>query len=132
MAVKKSKIDKMPARKMPEGFEFQKYKSTRPSKEQIARNRQRAPGMEQGNPEVVAQIYAQARANASKSAPAKPVKAVKRATAAKPIPLGTPSPKPVGRRPAPKPATTKKPIKMTPEDAAMKKILEKKYGKIYG
>jgi len=26
----------------------------------------------------------------------------------------------------------KKPAKMTPQDAAMKKILEKKYGKIYG
>jgi hypothetical protein len=31
------------------------------------------------------------------------------------------------------PKTTKKsPGKMTPQDAAMKKILEKKYGKIYG
>ena len=31
------------------------------------------------------------------------------------------------------PATTKpKAPKMTPQDAAMKKILEKKYGKIYG
>ena len=28
--------------------------------------------------------------------------------------------------------TPKKPEKMTPQDAAMKKILEKKYGKIYG
>jgi hypothetical protein len=32
----------------------------------------------------------------------------------------------------PKPKTTKKPEKMTPQDAAMKKILEGKYGKIYG
>ena len=32
----------------------------------------------------------------------------------------------------PKPKVTKKPEKMTPQDAAMKKILEKKYGKIYG
>jgi hypothetical protein len=32
----------------------------------------------------------------------------------------------------PKPKTTKKPQKMTPQDSAMKKILEKKYGKIYG
>ena len=31
-----------------------------------------------------------------------------------------------------KPKVTKKPGKMTPEDAAMKKILESKYGKIYG
>lgn len=34
--------------------------------------------------------------------------------------------------PTPKPKTTKKPQKMTPQDAAMKKILEKRYGKIYG
>ena len=68
-----------------------------------------------------------------KPVPAKQARTVKRATAAKPVPLGTPSPKPAGRLPAPRPATTKKsPGKMTPEDAAMKKILEKKYGKIYG
>jgi hypothetical protein len=30
------------------------------------------------------------------------------------------------------PKVTKKPEKMTPQDAAMKKLLEKKYGKIYG
>jgi hypothetical protein len=34
--------------------------------------------------------------------------------------------------PKPKVKTTKKPEKMTPQDAAMKKILEGKYGKIYG
>jgi hypothetical protein len=52
---------------------------------------------------------------------------------AKPAPLGTPPAKPKGRRPAPKPKTTKKaPGKMTPQDKAMKKILEKRYGKIYG
>lgn len=34
--------------------------------------------------------------------------------------------------PKPKPKVTKKPSKMTPQDAAMKKILEGKYGKIYG
>lgn len=43
---------------------------------------------------------------------------------------------PVAKKPAtkvtPKPKVTKKPEKMTPQDAAMKKILEKKYGKIYG
>jgi hypothetical protein len=58
---------------------------------------------------------------------------------ATPVPLGTPAPKPTGRRTA-MPKTTKKapakPVKkqekMTPQDAAMKKILEKKYGKIYG
>jgi predicted RNA-binding Zn ribbon-like protein len=42
--------------------------------------------------------------------------------------------KPAAKTPAkttPK-APAKKPTKMTPQDAAMKKILEKKYGKIYG
>jgi len=48
---------------------------------------------------------------------------------------------PVAKKAAPKPTakvtpktTTKAPAKtkMTPQDAAMKKILEKKYGKIYG
>jgi hypothetical protein len=32
----------------------------------------------------------------------------------------------------PKPKITKKSEKMTPQDLAMKKILEKRYGKIYG
>jgi len=47
---------------------------------------------------------------------------------------------PVAKKPVAKPTakpktpTTTKPKapKMTPQDAAMKKILEKKYGKIYG
>ena len=45
---------------------------------------------------------------------------------------------PVAKKPAPKPTTkakptpTPRPTKMTPQDAAMKKLLEKKYGKIYG
>jgi hypothetical protein len=58
---------------------------------------------------------------------------------ATPVPLGTPAPRVAGRRPV-MPRTTKKapgkPVKkqekMTPQDSAMKKILEKKYGKIYG
>ena len=58
---------------------------------------------------------------------------------ATPAPLGTPAPRVAGRRPV-MPRTTKKapgkPVKkqekMTPQDSAMKKILEKKYGKIYG
>jgi len=47
----------------------------------------------------------------------------------------TPMAKTTTKAPAkmtPKPKVTKKPEKMTPQDAAMKKILEKKYGKIYG
>jgi hypothetical protein len=57
---------------------------------------------------------------------------------ATPAPLGTPAPKPTGRRPVmPRttkkaPAAPKKQQRMTPQDAAMKKILEKRYGKIYG
>lgn len=51
---------------------------------------------------------------------------------AKPAPLGTPPAKPTGRRPATPRTTKKAPEKMTPQDAAMKKILEGKYGKIYG
>jgi hypothetical protein len=58
---------------------------------------------------------------------------------ATPVPLGTPSARPTGRRTT-MPKTTKKAPgtapkkqqKMTPQDSAMKKILEKKYGKIYG
>ena len=58
---------------------------------------------------------------------------------ATPVPLGTPAPRVAGRRPV-MPRTTKKapgkPVKkqekMTPQDSAMKKILEKRYGKIYG
>lgn len=54
--------------------------------------------------------------------------------------VGGKEPKPATKKTAPKapakttpkPKTTKKPEKMTPQDAAMKKILEKKYGKIYG
>jgi hypothetical protein len=47
----------------------------------------------------------------------------------KPMPKIGPKPT---RTVTPKPKTTKKPEKMTPQDAAMKKILEGKYGKIYG
>ena len=41
---------------------------------------------------------------------------------------------PAAKKPAPKPKPkpTPSPTKMTPQDAAMKKLLEKKYGKIYG
>ena len=120
MPVKKSKsMDNLPARKMPEGVKFPKNKKTIPNPPGTKR-----PGT-------------------------------------KPAPLGTPPAKPKGRRPAPKsgpmrrttikdrikdakniqpkgPAkpktTTKAPVKtkMTPQDKAMKKILEKRYGKIYG
>jgi hypothetical protein len=86
--VKKSKsMDKMPARRMPEGAEF--------------------PTTKKPMPKVVG---------------AKP-------SVKKPMPKVGPKP----ARTTPKPKTTKKsPGKMTPQDAAMKKILEAKYGKIYG
>ena len=99
---------------------YEKYRATRPSKEKLA---------EMYNAQ-------QSRINRSKTAAPKP--AVKR-PGATPVPLGTPPAKPTGRRPVmPKttkkaPATApKKQQKMTPQDAAMKKILEGKYGKIYG
>ena len=49
-----------------------------------------------------------------------------------PAPLGTPAPRSSGRRPATPKTTKKAPGKMTKQDAAMKKILEGRYGKIYG
>jgi len=104
--VKKSKLtDKMPARRMPEGFEFPKNKKAVPNPPGV----QRTPtsGTKKTMPKVEG---------------AKP--SVKK-----------PMPKTVTKAPAkktPMPKVTKKPEKMTPQDAAMKKILEKKYGKIYG
>jgi hypothetical protein len=51
------------------------------------------------------------------------------AHSSKEITMPTPAKKPTAKTtPTPKP----KPVKMTPQDAAMKKLLEKKYGKIYG
>jgi len=102
--MKKSKsTDKMPARRMPEGFEFTKKKPT-PSKPPVKR-----PGVKPvplGTP------------------PAKPA-------GRRPAPMARTTPKSPAKM-TPKPKVTKKPSKMTPEDAAMKKILESKYGKIYG
>ena len=76
-------MDKMPARRMPEGVEFP---------------------------------------TAKKSAAKKPAPRKIPTTR----PKGTPAPVPA------KPAIKKAPAKMTPQDAAMKKILEGKYGRIYG
>jgi hypothetical protein len=75
----------------------------------------------------------------AKPLPSGPKNPAPRRGNATPAPLGTPAPKPTGRRPV-MPRTTKKapgkPVKkqekMTPQDSAMKKILEKRYGKIYG
>ena len=138
---------------------FEKYRATRPSKEKIAKEYNRRDAESAANQKIVDRINAETRANAqrtnrSKTAAPKPV--VRRAGVkpaplgtprsqaprrgnATPVPLGTPAPRSTGRRPAtPKttkkaPATApKKQQKMTPQDAAMKKILEGKYGKIYG
>lgn len=68
----------------------------------------------------------------AKPAPLGTAPAAPRRGNAKPAPLGTPPTKPTGRRPANPKTTKKSPGKMTPQDAAMKKILEGKYGKIYG
>jgi hypothetical protein len=103
--VKKSKTDKMPARRMPEGFEFPKNKKAVPNPPGVQRTP--ASGTKKTMPKVEG---------------AKP--SVKK-----------PMPKTVTKAPAkktPMPKVTKKPEKMTPQDAAMKKILEGKYGKIYG
>jgi len=98
----------------------EKYRATRPSKEKLA------------------EIYNAQQSRMGRSKTVSSATAVKR-SAVKPAPLGTSAPKPSGRiTPMPKttkkaPATApKKQQKMTPQDAAMKKILEGKYGKIYG
>lgn len=72
------------------------------------------------------------RPSSVKPAPLGTPPAAPRRGNAKPAPLGTPSPKPTGRRTSTPSTSKKSPGKMTPQDAAMKKILEKKYGKIYG
>jgi len=46
--------------------------------------------------------------------------------------VAPPAPTSTTRRPTMPNTTTRAPGKMTPQDSAMKKILEKKYGKIYG
>jgi len=103
MPVKKSKsMDKMPARRVPEGFEFPKT-----TKKPMPKLEGAKPGVKKPMPKV---------------AGAKPG-------------TRTPMAKTTTKAPAkmtPKPKVTKKPEKMTPQDAAMKKILEGKYGKIYG
>ena len=118
--MKKSKsTDKMPARRMPEGFEFPKNKKTVPNPPGV----QRTP-------------TSGTRKNMPKTTGDKPTvkKPMPKVAGAKPS-VRTPMAKTTTKAPAkmtPKPKVTKKPEKMTPQDAAMKKILEKKYGKIYG
>ena len=116
----------------------EKYRATRPSKEKraeminaqqsrINRSKTAAPKPEVKRPGVKPAPLGTPRSQAPRRGNATPA------------PLGTPPARPTGRRPA-MPRTTKKapakPVKkqekMTPQDAAMKKILEGKYGKIYG
>jgi hypothetical protein len=110
---------------------FEKYKATRPSKAKLAeiyteqQNRLRRS-------KTVAPKPATRRPGTAKPAPLGTAPAAPRRGTATPAPLGTPPAKPTGRRPAMPKTTKKAPEKMTPQDAAMKKILEKRYGKIYG
>jgi hypothetical protein len=73
-----------------------------------------------------------AKPNTMKKAPATGMKTTAKKAAAKPMakPATKAPAKTITKAPARTPAKT--PVKMTPQDAAMKKILEKKYGKIYG
>ena len=117
---------------------YEKYKATRPSKAKLAeiyteqQNRLRRSKTVAPKPTVK-------RPGTAKPAPLGTAPAAPRRGTATPAPLGTPPARPSGRRPV-MPKTTKKAPgtapkkqeKMTPQDAAMKKILEKKYGKIYG
>jgi hypothetical protein len=105
----------------------EKYRATLPSKEKRSEM-------------INAQQSRMGRSKTVKPAPlGTPKVLAPRRGNATPVPLGTPAPRLTGRRPA-MPRTTKKapakPVKkqekMTPQDAAMKKILEGKYGKIYG
>ena len=93
--MKKSKTDRMPARRVPEGFEFPNTKKPMPK---VVGSK---PGVKKTMPKI---------------AGAKPS-------------VKTPMSRTTKKAPATAP---KKQQKMTPQDSAMKKILEKKYGKIYG
>ena len=108
---------------------YEKYKATRPSKEKLAKMYEAQSRTNRSK--TVAPKPAVKRPSTAKPAPLGTAPAAPRRGTATPAPLGTPPAKPTGRRPA-APKTTKKQEKMTPQDAAMKKILEKKYGKIYG
>jgi len=111
MPVKKSKsLEKMPERKTPKGFEFSKNKKTIPNKPATRR-----PGTPV--PLAPAPKREYSRGAAPAPMPQKPARTAEEKRT---------------RRPAPPKTTKKAPGKMTPQDSAMKKILEKKYGKIYG
>ncbi len=110
---------------------YEKYKATRPSKAKLAEMYK-----EQQNrinrSKTVAPKPATRRPSTPVPASLGTAPAAPRRGNARPAPLGTPPAKPTGRRPAMPKTTKKSPEKMTPQDAAMKKILEKRYGKIYG
>ncbi len=117
----------------------EKYRATRPSKEKLA-EMYNAQQSRIGRSKSVTPAPAVKRSAVKPvQLPAGPRNSAPRRGNATPVPLGTPSARPTGRRTT-MPKTTKKapakPVKkqekMTPQDAAMKKILEKKYGKIYG
>ena len=86
-------------------------------------------------PKPTVKVTSKAAPKSTTKKPAIRKPAVKRSSA-KPVPLAPapkrPAPTSTNRRPATPKTTKKAPGKMTPQDSAMKKILEKKYGKIYG
>jgi hypothetical protein len=116
----------------------EKYRATRPSKEKLA-EMYNAQQSRIGRSKTAAPAPAVRRTGVKPAPLGTPRVSAPRRGNATPVPLGTPSARPTGRRPV-MPRTTKKapgkPVKkqekMTPQDAAMKKILEGKYGKIYG
>lgn len=131
--MKKSKVDKTPKRKVPEGFEFPRNKRTVPNPPGAPRAQ--APSRKKPLPRIVGAKPGERRLlpRDPNAAPGEK-RLLPRDPNAKPSPrqlLVNTTTKAPGRM-LPKPKTTKKPQKMTPQDAAMKKILEKRYGKIYG
>jgi hypothetical protein len=133
MPVKKSKsMDKVPARRMPEDFEFPKTK--KPYPKPMPKVQGAKPGVKKPMPKVAGAKPAAktpAKTTPAKMPAAVPSKPIGDGTKKKVrvMPVTKSTPKTTKKAPATAP---KKQQKMTPQDEAMKKILEKKYGKIYG
>ena len=138
---KKSKVDKTPKRKVPEGFEFPKNKRTVPNPPGVPRKPAVGTKKPMRAPKYPGQPLALGttpntpiRVQRSKPVtPAKPKAPVKKSGVTVVLPNGsTVGLKDLGKvKPTPKPkqkVTPKKPPKMTPQDAAMQKILKDRYG----
>ena len=102
---KKSKVDKTPKRKVPEGFEFPKNKRTVPNPPGVPRK-----------PAVGTKKLMAKKSGVTVVLPNGSTVGLKDLGKVKP----TPKPKPK--------VTPKKTPKMTPQDAAMQKILKDRYG----